>query len=490
MSNLHPATQLLLFSVLVMFWLVPLSAWWMLKGRQDQKARLWFAGIALYALATTVFAFSRASASPAAYALTFFCSLGSIALMIEAIRRELDASEGISNAGRYLLATSIPAILIPLVLLREEYLGRVIYLVYQSGLQIWLIMLAVRIKRAWGSKALDVVIMAFALYTLTNLARIGEWVISGQIEPLLSFTVLSNVAVTVNLLSVVFYSFGYWGFSLEKAQRSAELSARQALEAQAREQDARHQQAMALERERMAIRMVELGRFAQAGALSASIAHEINQPLASVRLNLESAVAVLNEEAEEGRLGRLLRLSLEENQRAATVIRRIRGLFQGKASEVKLMSVDAVVDQATRLLRQNRRANGVTVDVSLNAPAPIRIADGELIHALINLADNALDSVKATQEGSKVIRISTVQDRETTRIRISDNGVGIPAALRETLFELGISSKPEGMGLGLWLARNIVERNAGRLLLEDSPSGRSSFVIVLPAPGGGIERPG
>ena len=490
MSNLHPATQLLLLCALVMFWLVPLSAWWMLKGRKDQKARLWFAGIALYALATTIFAFSRASAGPAAYALTFLCSLASIALMIEALRLELDPGEKISNADRYLLATSIPAILIPLVLLQEEYLGRLIFLACQSGLQLWLIMLAFRIKRVWSSKALDVVIMAFAFYSLTNLARIGEWVISSQIEPLLSFTLLSNLAVTVNFLSVVFYSFGYWGFSLEKAQRNAELSAQQALEAQVREHDARHQQAMASERERLAIRMVELGRFAQAGALSASIAHEINQPLASVRLNLESAVEVLSKEAETGRLRRLLCLSLEENQRAATIIRRIRGLFQGKASEVKLMSVDAVVDQATRLLQQNRRATGVTVKVSLNAPAPIRIADGELIHALINLTDNALDSVKATQEGSKEITISTVQDREATRIRISDNGVGVPAALRETLFELGISSKPEGMGLGLWLARNIVERNGGQLLLEDSTSGRSSFVIVLPAPGGDLERPG
>lgn len=489
MSALHPATQLLLLSALVMFWLVPLSAWWMLKGRQDQKARLWFAGIALYALATTIFSFSRSSGGPAAYALTFFCSLASIALMAEALRRELDAGGKVSNAERYLIATSVPAILVALVLLEDEYLGRVIYLAYQSGLQVWLIVLAARIKRAWGSKALDVVIMAFALYALTNLARIGEWVISGRLEPLLSFTLLSNLAVTVNFLSVVFYSFGYWGFSLEKAQRNAEVSARQALEAQVREQEAKHQQAIATERERLAIRMVELGRFAQAGALSASIAHEINQPLSSVRLNLESAVEALDEKAGEGRLGRLLRLSLDENQRAATIIRRIRGLFQGKAAEVKLMSVDVVVDQAARLLRQNRRANGVDVNVSLNAPEPIRIADGELVHALVNLADNALDSVNALQEDAKVIRISTEQDRESTRIRISDNGIGVPLALRETLFELGISSKPEGMGLGLWLARNIAERNGGQLLLEDSTAGRSSFVIVMPAPGGGLEHP-
>jgi len=134
------------------------------------------------------------------------------------------------------------------------------------------------------------------------------------------------------------------------------------------------------------------------------------------------------------------------------------------------------------LLRQNRKSAGVTIRTSLQAPEPIPMVDGELEHALINVVDNALDSVNAAGGASKSIDITTVQSGGKTSITIVDNGPGIAPELRERLFDLAISTKPNGMGMGLWLARYIVERQQGRLAVVERAEPGASFLIELPGP--------
>ena len=480
MHATHPATVLLLITGLTLFWLLPLSAWWMLQGRQDAKARLWFAGTAAYALVISIFAITRPDSGSVAYAAMFLFSLLGNLLMIEALRQEVGTRSVPASLYWGLLALGIALILLVLFVFEDEYLGRVIFLAQQGALQFVLIMLALRIKRIFASRALDVVILAFGLHLLNNLARIVEWAVLGHAQPVLAFTVLTNIAVVLNLLGVVFYSFGYWGFALEKARRQVETSAQQVLDAVEREKDAQYQAALAAERERLLAQMVELGRLAQAGALSASIAHEINQPLASVRLSMETALATLDGASDQPRLRRMLQRAVEENTRAAQIIQRIRNLFRGDASPLELKVVDDVIKRALHLLRPNRKAQGVTITASLAAPLPIPIADGELEHVLINLIDNALDAVNAAPGISRQIAISSEQNQEVTRIRISDNGLGVPPDVRETLFDLAVSTKQQGMGMGLWLAQHIVERHYGRLFLTDNPGGGSTFTVELP----------
>lgn len=482
MQAIHPAAVLLLFTGLILFWLLPLSAWWMLRGRQDNKARLWFAGTAAYAVVVTVFVVTQPDRGPVAYALMFLLSLAGNLAMVEALRQEIDARRPPAVLYWSLVAIGVGVILLVVLVLKDDYLGRVIFLAQQATLQIGLIVVALRIKQTLGSRALDVVTFVFALHVLINLARIIEWMVSGQAVPLFSFTLLTNIAVVINFLSVVFYSFGYWGFVLEKSQRQVEFSAQQVLEAVAREKDAQYQAALAEEREHLLSRMVDLGRLAQAGALSASIAHEINQPLASVRLSLETALATLDEQAQQPRLLRQLRRAAEENARAAQIIQRIRALFKSEASRLEPRVVDEIIRRALDLQRRSSKAQGVTISLSLSAPRPIPVADGELEHVLINLIDNALDAVRAIDSMDRRIEITSEQDDQFTRILVSDNGVGVAPALRETLFDLAVTTKAQGMGMGLWLARHIVERHGGRLLLAEEPEAGETFVVELPMP--------
>lgn len=482
MQTIHPSTMLLLVTGLILFWLLPLSAWWMLRGQQDDKARLWFAGTTAYAVVVTIFATTRPESGSAAYAAMFLFLLLSNLLMVESLSRELKPRGAPVLLYWGLLAVGIALILVELLVFDDEHHGRVMFLAQQSMLQFALIVLALRIKRAFGSRALDVVILAFALHLLNNLARIVEWMMHGQAQPVLSFTLLTNIAVVLNFLGVVFYSFGYWGFALEKARRQVEASGQELLSALSREKDAQHNEALAAERERLLGRMVELGRLAHAGALSATIAHEINQPLASIRLSLETALAILDEPGDRAGLRRWLQRAADENGRAARIIQQIRELFRGETSPLEPKVVDDVVRRALELVRQQRKAQGVTITTALTASRPILVADGELEHVIINLVDNALDAVNAEAGSAGRVEISSEQDDQFTRIRVSDNGAGVSPAMREKLFDLAVSSKPQGMGMGLWLAQHIAERHGGRVFLGDSPGGGATFVVELTMP--------
>lgn len=480
MGILPPATRLLLTVGLLLFWLIPLTSWWMLRGNRDEKAGFWFAGTAAYAMAVTLFALTRPEAGPYSWIAIFTLTTLSPLLMIESLRREID--RGAPWPSYWIaLALGVPVSVMAVIAFSSEYLARVLFLGYLSILYGGLIWLALRIKRLWHSKALDVVIFVFSLFILTHIARILEWMLYGQALPLLSFTLLTNIVVVINFLCIIFCSFGYWGFALEKAQRRLEDSSRREIEATTREQEARYREAMALEREALLTRMVELGRLAQAGALSASIAHEINQPLTAIRLSLDSALAQLDHAQRIDAVRGLLYRASRANLRAAEIMVRIRNLFQIRSAPRDYLVVDSLVERVLNLLQQNRKTDGVRVRTVLQAPTPILGAEGELEHVLINVIGNALDSVSRLATGDRTIEIATEQEQTCTRIRVTDNGGGIAAELRDTLFDLAISTKPDGMGLGLWLARYIVERQHGRLYLAEQAGPGASFVIELPA---------
>lgn len=479
---MHPAIQLLLITALILFWLLPSSAWWMLRDARDDNARLWFSGTACYALSVTIFSLWREPGSAAVWASIFVLNIVSVLLMIESLRRELES--GPVPWLAYAIRVVPPLILIVTAtfLLGEESLARLIYLVYLGAIEIWLLALALRVKRRLGGRALDVMALVFGLFAVLNLARAAEALIVGKTAHVLSLTPLANVAVVMNFIGVVFYSFGYWGFSLEKTRRRAEASAQQLMEARGREQEARYRAALAAEREQLLVRMVRLGRLAQGGALSASVAHEINQPLASVRLNLESAIASLDALPEAEIARRFAERARNENQRAAEIILRIRKLFQTRNPVLSARVVDVIVERILNLFRKDQRFQGLTVTTSLNAKTPIEIAEGEFEHVLINLLNNAVDSIRATAASEQRIAVSTEQDDGVTRVRIADSGAGIPPELRSSLFDIAVSSKAEGTGMGLWLARYIVERHLGRLYLDEAVAGPGAcFVIEIGA---------
>jgi len=209
-------------------------------------------------------------------------------------------------------------------------------------------------------------------------------------------------------------------------------------------------------------------RAAQAGALSASIAHEINQPLTSVRLSIDEAIELDRTGSNPDRLRTLLERAGQENHRAAVIIRRLRDIFAREQSEPETRSFDEVVRAMCALLQ--RRATDLTVSFQtrLNAPVQVRIGTGELEHVVLNLVTNALDALAAARTQEPRILVSTTVSDGHAVLSVTDNGPGIDESVRDRLFDLFSGSRRGGLGLGLWLSRHIVERHGGSIELQPS----------------------
>jgi signal transduction histidine kinase len=327
--------------------------------------------------------------------------------------------------------------------------------------------------------------------------------ITGAPVGLLDFTALSNFAFVVNFVIVIFYSFGYWGFVLEKNQ--ATLAAALAESRAARESEAsalqREQAIERLLRERDALiaQITVMHRAAQAAALTASIAHEINQPLAAIRLDLEEVQAngigragqELDDVGHAGapddpsvrqeRTRNLIARALNETLRAAGIVRTLRDVFRCREAAPETRILTDVVASVADLLKRRAAELGVALTFDVDVPVRVRAGAGELEHVVLNLVTNALDAARHCPHGQQpTAHVQGRVDGNAARLIVRDNGPGVPLQDQPRLFELLHTSKEDGMGLGLWLSRHIIHRHGGQLVLCESHGPGACFMVELP----------
>lgn len=478
----HPALSLLLYSGLTFFWVIPLSSWLMLKDQRDRSANLWFLGTALYAVVATLFVFGGHLPGLLAGPLTNALSLVSVLCMTESLRREVSDAPAPWRVylGLALLEWAALSALHAQAGLADA--GRALHLLVVSLAELYLMVLAHRARQRHHSRALWLIMGMFMAYVLSNLSRVLEWLLTGHFSRLLDFTALANVGLVVNYLSVIIYCYGYWGFVVEKSRRQLVQATEQAVLAREGESLAlqRESLAQALLRERTMFmqRLASVGKLAQSGALSAAIAHELNQPLAAMQLNIEEAARMARDsQAPEVLRTRLYHL-LQDQQRAAATVRRIRRLFGQGPIELQRQSLDELVRRVVGVLEHRLQQQAITLHLQLQAARPFRFATGEVEHVLMNLLDNAVHALQAVPHPRIVIE--TFQHAAGVRLAVSDNGSGIEAARASAVFELFESGKNQGMGLGLWLSRYIAERLGGQLQLVASAGPGARFELSLP----------
>jgi signal transduction histidine kinase len=223
---------------------------------------------------------------------------------------------------------------------------------------------------------------------------------------------------------------------------------------------------------------------AAVGAFASQISHEIRNPLTSLQLNLQG----LQRDVERGRiprdLSRPVELCLKEVHRLDGVVSGVLSLARPHRTHAARCAVHPVIEDALEVLRPQLSAAGITVHTSLSAGQDMVLGDAEdLKSVLLNLC---LNSAEAMPHGGN-LRIAT--DSRTIpgrgpsiRVRVEDDGVGIPADVREEIFNPFFTTKKGGTGIGLSVAARIIEEHHGDLSLADSTkSGHgSAFVIALP----------
>ena len=235
-------------------------------------------------------------------------------------------------------------------------------------------------------------------------------------------------------------------------------------------------------------RMTELARvvrFSTAGELTASIAHEINQPLGSILTNAETADAILKSPTPDiAELKDIVKDIVKDDRRAGEVVRRMRSLLKKAPFELKSLDFNDLVRETVKLVV----AVGRKVElVSVITPDPLPILGDriQLQQVILNLVTNGIDAMKDTPNEDRVISIRTSRVEKFAELSVSDCGPGIPEDKIKEVFEPFFTSKAEGMGMGLSIARTIVEAHNGRIWAENEPGG-ATFRIRLPLEGTGF----
>ena len=223
-------------------------------------------------------------------------------------------------------------------------------------------------------------------------------------------------------------------------------------------------------------------RLAVAGELTASIAHEINQPLGAI-LNNADAADLLLQSGEDRRdlLRHILADIRRDDVRASEVIRRLRALLAKHEVEHRPFDLNAAVTEVAALLQSEAQRRLVRIEMLLASVATVVGDRVQVQQVLINLLLNAMDAVDEVGEDRRGIIVTIESAGDRSIITIRDQGHGIAAEELPKLFDSFYSTKRTGMGLGLSIARTIVETHGGRIWVESQPGEGSQFHVEFPA---------
>ncbi len=238
-------------------------------------------------------------------------------------------------------------------------------------------------------------------------------------------------------------------------------------------------------------RMAELARvirFSTAGELTASISHEINQPLGAILSNAETAVAILKSQSPDiaklpdvAELKDIVNDILQDDRRASEVIRRMRSLLQKAPFELKNLDLNDLVRDTVEFLSTLAIGRSVElVSVVKSDALPIFGDRIQLQQVILNLVVNGIDAMKDTPSENRIISIRTSRVEELAELSVSDRGPGISEDKLKEIFEPFYTSKAGGMGMGLSIARTIIEAHHGLIWAKNRDHGGASFRIRLP----------
>lgn len=221
-------------------------------------------------------------------------------------------------------------------------------------------------------------------------------------------------------------------------------------------------------------------RVSMLGELTASIAHEINQPLAAITTNAETGLRWLRRETPDlGEVEDLTGSIVADARRAADIISRIRTMASNRIPEQEPVALNPVIADAIALLRHEISRERVELASDLAPDLPLVLADRvQLQQVIVNLAINAVHAM-AGKKGSR-LRLSTARAGDSILVEVSDNGHGIPSDNLPHIFDSFFSTKAGGMGIGLAVCRSIVEAHCGFIEAENCSGGGARFRFSLP----------
>src|SRR5882762_7685234 len=228
--------------------------------------------------------------------------------------------------------------------------------------------------------------------------------------------------------------------------------------------------------------LAHVSRVTTMGELTASLAHEVNQPIGAAVTNANTCIRWLARDTPNvGEARAAAMRSAKDGMRAAEIVSRIRLLFKKGAPQREFVDINEVIREMIVLLRGEATRHNISVRTELAAELPPVLGDRvQLQQVLMNLMLNGMDATKDV-DGTRELAIKSRQaENEQVLVTVSDTGVGLPAQQADQIFKAFFTTKFHGTGMGLSISRSIVESHSGRLWAADNPPRGASFHLVLP----------
>jgi two-component system, LuxR family, sensor kinase FixL len=229
--------------------------------------------------------------------------------------------------------------------------------------------------------------------------------------------------------------------------------------------------------------LLQVSRLSIMGEMASGLAHELNQPLTAI-MNYVQACRRLLERGDGAALPRVRELmdkAVSQAGRGGQIINRLRRFMAAGETETAREKVNRVVEEASALALVGVAHDGIAVHMKLAPGLPEVMIDKVQIHqVIINLIRNAIDAL-AKSEGQRAMILRTARgDPGEVEVVVADTGPGLPDEVRSRLFQPFVTTKPEGMGIGLSICRTIVDTHGGRIWVDDHPGGGTAFHFTLP----------
>lgn len=236
------------------------------------------------------------------------------------------------------------------------------------------------------------------------------------------------------------------------------------------------------ERETLISSLLKANKSSTTGALTASIAHEINQPLGAIQINSEYLQKKISEAVIDRELiNKLADDIAKDNMRAARIIRTLKAIFSEKYETIsEKVSVTEVIESVVLLSKSDLYEKNIRVEVAMPDSITIPMSFGEAQQIFLNLINNSVQAFQGSAQTERSIRVTGKEDVEKIIIRSEDNGPGVSSDRSQYLFDLFSGSKREGMGLGLWLCEYIISRHGGKIRFDSAYQGGAAFEIIFP----------
>ncbi len=441
--------------------------------KKDKNLVYWQASILLRALSFIVwtvspylFGFSLTIAN-----FSFLASMVLLVLLFRSWRLELTRSDLITAAVFLVIS------MVVYELLRQSDVGFAIRTGYMaipisilSILEINELSRLLKKDRSFGLKVLLGIVLvslaitfSVAVYSLVNHTR--------GVTQLIQFgsTFILWGSLSMHLLVYVAVS-SY----LSQRLMNRELTARLNLERSSTENV--QIKALLEERDSLISSLLIANKTAATGALSASIAHELNQPVAAISLNTEFIQRKLNEgQTDQAGLKEVITHIQQDNHRIARIVSTLRDIFRQEEIKASDIHLDELIEQIKPIILPQVRDLKIDLKFDLNVSQSIPLNSNEISQVIINLLNNSIEALTNANQANKEIQIQTRVFGNYVELKISDNGPGIPDQLKASIFDLMKTNKKQGMGLGLWLCKHIVDRHQGRISHQQSALGGAEF---------------